>query len=152
MGTRLTIMCPNCYALYRLFGAGNISVGTLDGVECDLMVVPAIHIQCNHCKFDGTTIKLDNGIAECVSLVNKLGYPTEMSCDGHTDERDPGTGLYRTYIKLREGVAQFQTAQGWNWRGQFLESYNAAEEYRDAAIARLQDYLLGWYNYAISTR
>ena len=123
IGSRMTLMCPGCYTLYRCSARGIMSVRT-ENKDCDLIVRPAVHIQCRRCSYEGNAVILDNGIAECVSILNKHGYTTELSCDGHELEHCYDSSMrYRTFIKFVPGVEWIAVPEGWSYRGQFLETY-----------------------------
>ena len=145
VGSRLTIMCPCCYNLYRLSADGSITIRTDDGENCDLIVRPAIHIQCTHCEYEGDAIILDNGIAACVSLLNRMGFKTEMSCDGHYSEAKNRNGVYRTFIKFAMDSPKPTVPEGWEYNGMFLESYNDSHISRRLAIGSLYDHISKTY-------
>lgn len=142
MGEKLTIMCPQCFKLYRLKAWGSLAISTINREDCDLLVAPRIHIQCNACDYEGEAVTLDNGIAEAVAMFNILGYKTEMSCDGHEDGYGLAEGVkYRTFILFETEPALDFSVGKWHTDGKFLELYSNSDADRLHNIQLLKEYL-----------
>lgn len=83
------LMCPNCYKLslveiHEEFKFDRLDNNDKTGVESYFFIEPRrISKYCNKCYGIHTHIELDTGIARAVSDLNKKGYYTYSSCEGH---------------------------------------------------------------------
>ena len=76
---KLAMICEECFNVKH----NAITVSCKSAVDHGSIDVPII-AKCSKCKNDYSYFfSLDNGIADTISYLNKLGYITEYSCQGH---------------------------------------------------------------------
>lgn len=146
VSNRITLMCPQCYKLYRCTAGGYIFAQTDNDKWCDMLIHPVFHIQCPECGYEGDAVILDNGIAECVALFNKLGNETEMCCDGHAGDGGK-RGKYRSFIKFLHTPNLPNLPVPWEVKDLFLEAYTNTEIERNMAIKSLHKYVWDLLSY-----
>ena len=95
------LICQNCFNVIP----AKITVELQDNLE---WVIPdefyySIGAKCNHCNQKFYHFMVDGNIAELISVLNRRGYYTDYSCQGHSDIRYYADGAYDDYIK-KSGV------------------------------------------------
>lgn len=107
----VALMCPKCFGLS--FHKFNFSYSSIlsqnyttdipdteffsykDDIDINpetVEVCPVVNYiteKCPHCNTDTKLIEVDAYIAEVVSLLNKKGYFTNFSCEGHNESTNP---------------------------------------------------------------
>ena len=106
------IMCAYCYNTTLI--SGNCSIDfkkedDLDNTEINLELKPAMY--CRKCKVVDNGIILDPNITEIVSVLNKKGYKTKGSCEGHKYKEKDGNLIYvedksYAYIEFEEPIVK----------------------------------------------
>lgn len=130
LGSRVALMCPSCFDVYRITQTGNITA--ISDSSIDLLVRPAYHIQCSNCDKYEDAIVLDDEIADAVSLLNKIGLLTEMCCSGHITDKINGP-----FIKFKQDYGFKSLPDGWYTDGVFIR---ASVDIREEAIDRLNEW------------
>lgn len=100
------ILCPKCYAGTVLQGHLKYNVAPAEkakyGDELSLFVKPKIAITCPECgKMVFVDSFIDPNILPILTTLNRKGYLTEFSCEGHAERVE---GVFRqsvAYIKFK---------------------------------------------------
>lgn len=115
LGDNVSLMCPKCYALYHVAQSGFMTAKSNIGI--DLLLAPRYCIQCAKCDYEGEAVALEVPISFAVSVLNYLGYTTEMSCCGHK-----GDNINHAFIKFAEEYNFYFLPDNWFMEGVFLKS------------------------------
>lgn len=92
---RVGLMCPKCYNYFKINLNYNMNlsceIDDLSIFPYSLEFKPIINIvslMCDFCKCtDVELIRIDHNIVEDISILNKKGFITKYSCDGHIHGR-----------------------------------------------------------------
>lgn len=107
MTDSIVVMCPECYSLFKLRAAGEITVegGAVD--PTDLRLKPVLRGTCA-CGGNVKFIMLNDLIADAVMMLNKLQYYTEASYCSNADEKEEVLSI--TFVE-KESFADLP--EGW---------------------------------------
>lgn len=90
-----TLMCPECFNYFELEIDGRVFVSLKDAltdesispididIETDQPTIIKIITKCKHCGKKVEFFEVDSCIAPTIKALNKKGYPTVFSCQGH---------------------------------------------------------------------
>lgn len=95
----IKFMCPNCYEIVDIKKVNSVIDFNYElpdfmtdfqfgkdvekiSYNVDLPLLN-IHCTCKHCNNEVVLVELDQGISDIVSNLNKKGYNTIFSCEGH---------------------------------------------------------------------
>lgn len=99
------VLCPKCYAGTVLKGHLKYNVAPAEnkyGDELFLFVKPKIAITCPEC---GKTVFVDSfidpNILPILTTLNRKGYITEFSCEGHAERVEDCFGRSVAYIRFK---------------------------------------------------
>lgn len=115
LGYNAVLMCPKCYELYNINQVGTIFANT--GINIDLLVSVKYSIQCKTCGYRVSPITLDPPIASAVSILNRCGYKTNMSCGGHNGDK-----INTAFIKFDETPKFITLPELWSIKDLFLRA------------------------------
>lgn len=116
-------MCPACFNIVHVKQAGEMYASIREtALASGLIIAPAYTMDCNICGSCVHAVQLEEPIAHAVSMLNKKGYMTEMSCCGHHDDSKP-----RAFIKFQEYHTFYELPGTWRQNGVFLESNEAID-------------------------
>ena len=91
---RVALMCPTCNRMsYFNIDCTNktTSIGNTDG---ESLISQTYMKYCDFCDYTIYSVNaIDGGIAEAVEILNKKGYKTLSSCEGHYDNKYGVTSL-----------------------------------------------------------
>ena len=91
---RVALMCPTCNRMsYFNIDCTNksTSIGNTDG---ESLISQTYMKYCDFCDYTIYSVgAIDGGIAEAVEILNKKGYKTSYSCEGHYDDKHGITSL-----------------------------------------------------------
>ena len=81
----MKIMCDKCYNIIDLGDIGiDMSPEVIPNTD-NALLVKGIRCNCKCCPNESANIIIDDNIAEFISILNKKGYRTVQSCEGHKD-------------------------------------------------------------------
>ena len=63
----------------------------------------SIKTKCPNCGGTTTHICIDSQISDIIILLNKFGYKTDYSCEGHID----GSGAHPAYIAFKDDITEY---------------------------------------------
>ena len=89
---RVKHMCSHCYTLLEgdmIVEFRSVVRNYPSDIDKGIVIDPIAIGVCPYCGHDGEFVCIDFKLAETISLLNKKGYRTKYSCEGHGKRLEP---------------------------------------------------------------